>query len=100
MNYKAIKGDLKRVDYFKRFQRDKIYRYMKVFGGPGKTINGYQEVLNFLNDDPIIHIERNYEKDPYGLTGTWCNWEASEMISEDEYNKAYQRVTSGVFKIY
>ena len=94
-----IKGNLQLIDYFKRYQRDGIFRYMKVFGGSGKTINGYQEVLNFLNENPIIHIEKNYECDPSGLTGTWCNWEASEKISKSEYDEAYQKATSGEFKV-
>jgi hypothetical protein len=33
------------IAYFKRLQRDKIYHYYKVMGGPGKTKNGYQAAL-------------------------------------------------------
>jgi len=33
------------VDYFKRHQRDGIYHFIKVVGGPSKTRDGYQEVI-------------------------------------------------------
>lgn len=89
-----------KIDYFKRFQRDGIYHYIKVVGGPGKTIDGYQEVINFLNDTPIIHLQRNYEQDPSGLTGTWCNYEVGEPITEEEYKEAYQKATQGKFNVY
>ena len=89
-----------RVDYFKRFQGDGIYHYFKVYGGPGKTRDGYQEVLNFLNDVPIISVERNYVTDPYGLTGTWCNFEVGEPITSEEYAQAYARATAGKFNIW
>lgn len=56
-----------KADYFKRHQRDDIYHFIKVVGGPGKTKNGYQEVINFLNYTPIVRVEKNYETDPSGL---------------------------------
>jgi len=40
------------VGYFKRQQTGNIFHYYKVFGGTGKTKNGYQEVINFLNEVP------------------------------------------------
>lgn len=88
------------IAYFKRLQRDNIYHYYRVFGGPGKTREGYQEVLNFLNSKPIISVERNYVDDPSGLTGTWCQYEVGEPISKEEYEQAYKLATEGDFKIY
>ena len=84
------------IAYFKRPQRDKIYHYYKVFGGPGKTKEGYQEVINFLNDTPIISIEHNNNKD---LTGTWCQYEVGEPINKEEYEEAYNLATERTFKI-
>ena len=92
--------DNSRTDFFRRHQGDNIYRYTKVYGGPGKTKEGYQEVLNFLNPEPIISIERNYISDASGLTGTWCNYEVAEQISEQEYNEAFKRATAGHFQVY
>ncbi|MEM6524684.1 MAG: hypothetical protein AAF693_12855 [Bacteroidota bacterium] len=96
-----IKGDLKRTDYFKRLQRDGIYHYIKVVGGSGRTQDGYQEVINFLNQTPIIHFQRNFEWDPFGLTGTWCNFEAgvAERITKEEYKEAYQKATESDFTL-
>lgn len=87
------------ITYFKRLQRDNIYHYFKVFGGPGKTRAGYQEVLNFLNPEPIISVECNYVTDPSGLTGTWCQYEVGEPISKQEYDAAYKLATEGEFSI-
>jgi hypothetical protein len=87
------------IAYFKRHQRDNIYHYYKVFGGPGKTRDGYQEVLNFLNPEPIIAMEHNYVSDPSGLTGTWCQYEVGLRISKQEYDAAYQLATEGEFSI-
>ncbi|MEM6338393.1 MAG: hypothetical protein AAF673_00495 [Pseudomonadota bacterium] len=87
-------------DYFKRYQRDSIYHYIKVVGGPGRTKDGFQEVINFLNNTPIINLQINYEADPSGLTGSWCNWEIGERITKSEYDEAYKRATSGRYKIY
>ncbi len=88
-----------RVDYFKRHQRDGIYHYIKVVGGPGKTWDGYQEEINFLNEVPIIQLIQNYVCDPSGLTGTWCSFEVGEPISKAEYQQAYEMATSGEFAV-
>lgn len=85
------------IAYFKRRQRSG-YHYYKVFGGPGKTPEGYQEVINFLNSQPMISIEHNYSAD-HGLTGTWCTYEVGEPISRADYDAAYERATSGKFTI-
>lgn len=42
------------IAFFKIQQRGDIFHYYKVFGGNGKTKDGYQEVINFLNDQPIM----------------------------------------------
>lgn len=89
-----------KIAYFKRRQKETTYHYYKVVGGSGKTKNGYQEVLNFLNDTPIVTIEHNYVCDPSGLTGTWCQYEVGEPISKEEYEEAYKLATEGEFKIY
>lgn len=88
------------VAYFKRLQRDTIYHYYKVVGGPGKTKNGYQEVLSFLCNKPIIMLDHNHMTDPSGLTGTWCQFEVSDTIFKEEYEKAYILATEGNFTIY
>jgi hypothetical protein len=85
--------------YFKRHQRNGLYHYYHVSGGSGKDKKGYQEVINFLNPIPIIYIERNYENDPSGLTGTWCTYEVGEPISREEYAAAYKKATAVKFKI-
>lgn len=87
------------IAYFKRHQRDNIYHYYKVVGGPGKTKNGYQEILNFLNPEPMIILEHNYVSDPSGLTGTWCQYEVGEPITQQEYEQAYKLATEGEFSI-
>ncbi len=77
--------------WFKHYQRDGIYHYVEVVGGPGKTKNGYQIVVNFLNDIPMLETWHNFKDDPSGLTGTWCRYEVSTPISEDEFQEALQR---------
>jgi hypothetical protein len=72
--------------WFKRQQGEGEYHYYEVTGGPGK--DGYQQVINFLNEAPIISIEYN---ESGSLTGTWCTYEVGESITEDEYRKAYHR---------
>ena len=84
------------IAYFKRHQENNIYHYFKVVGGPGKTKNGYQEVLNFLNDTPLISIEYN---DLSQLTVTWCQYEVGLPISREEYEAAFQLATKGNFEI-
>lgn len=87
------------IAYFKRHQEDGIYNFYKVFGGDGKTKNGYQEVINFLSDEPIIYVDHNNPYDPenpekkFNLIGTWCTYEVGEPISKEEYNEAYQKAT-------
>lgn len=85
------------VAYFKRRQRDDFH-YYKVYGGPGKTREGYQEVINFLTPIPIITVEHNFTADN-GLTGTWCTYETGEPITAEEYETAYQRAIAADFKI-
>lgn len=77
--------------WFKRYQRDGIYNFYEVHGGPGKTPEGYLVAVRFLSDPPSITVEHNFEVDSSGLTGTWCHYEASERISEQEYRQAYER---------
>ena len=87
------------IAYFKRHQKSNIYHYYKVFGGPGKTRHGYQEILNFLNVTPMIHLEHNYINDTSGLTGTWCQYEVGIPISKEEYDIAYKIATEDLFQI-
>ncbi len=82
-----------RIDYFKQPQRDGIYHYYKVFGGEGKIAEGYQEVINFLNSYPIISIERNFDTDPSGVSGTWDQHETGIAITKAEYDQAYREAT-------
>ncbi|TDE09772.1 hypothetical protein [Dyadobacter psychrotolerans] len=87
------------IAYFKRHQTEGIYDYYKVFGGDGQTIDGYQEVINFLNPEPIIYVQHNQPYDPknpdkkFNLTGTWCTYEVGELISKEEYDEAYKKAT-------
>lgn len=78
------------INYFKRHQRDNIFHYYEVHGGPGKT-GGYQVVINLLNDFPIISIEHNNVDDP---TGTWCQFEVGIPIPMEEYAEAYEKAVS------
>lgn len=94
------------VAFFKRHQRGDIFTYYKVFGGEGKTVNGYQEVINFLNNEPMIYVEHNYPFDrdhperSFELTGTWCTYEVGIPITEEEYVTAYKRASShGNFRV-
>lgn len=80
--------------WFKQYQRDGLYHYIEVVGGPGKTKEGYQIVINFLNDVPWIDTLHNYISDPSGLTGTWCRYEVSESITEGEFQAAMNRAFS------
>lgn len=75
--------------YFKKHQRNGIYHYYEVHGGPGKTKDGYQLVVNLLNDSPIISVEHNYEFDRSGLTGTWCTYEVAIPITREEFMAVY-----------
>ena len=83
------------IAYFKRPQNEDFH-YFKVFGGNGKTKNGYQEVINFLNEKPIISIEHNNTSE---LTGTWCTYEVGIPISKAEYESAFKRATENTFTI-
>jgi hypothetical protein len=88
----------KTVHYFKRKQRGKIFHYYEVIGGSGKTKNGYQTVINFLNKFPIISVEHNDIKD---LTGTWCQFEVGIPITEAEYKEAFEKaINHPSVKIY
>jgi hypothetical protein len=78
------------VTWFKRHQRNGIYNYYEVHGGPGKTREGYLVAVRFLSDPPAIDVEHNYEADD-GLTGTWCLYEAGEPITEAEYRQAFEK---------
>jgi len=84
------------VAYFKKHQRGKTYHYYKVFGGKGNTINGYQEVINFLNALPIISIEHNQLDE---ATGTWCTYETCIPITKEEYQLAFDIAVSDEFCI-
>jgi hypothetical protein len=79
------------IHYFKRPQRDGIYHFYEVYGGPGKTQKGKQIVINFLNEEPIIAVEHNYVHDLSGLTGTWCTFEVGIPISREEYLVAFNQ---------
>jgi|GEM_PF-5394006 len=70
--------------------------YYKVSGGPGRTKDGYQEVINFLNDIPIICLEINDLND---CTGTWCTYEVGIPISKEEYQEAFNKATNDKFTI-
>ena len=95
-----------KIAYFKREQTEGIFHYYKVYGGPGKTKNGYQEVINFLNDIPLIYIEHNSLFDPqkpdapFDLTGTWDTYEVGIPISKDEYEIAFKKAIDQDFKTY
>ena len=80
--------------WFKQYQRDGHYHYIEVVGGEGKTKHGYQVVINFLNSVPQIETRHNFIYDPSGLTGTWCRYEVSEEITEDEFQEAMDRALS------
>lgn len=86
-----MEGKAQQIAWFKRHQRDGIYNYYEVYSGPGKSRNGYVVAVRFLSDPPSISVEHNFEHDPSGLTGTWCHYEASKPISEQEYHDAYNR---------
>ena len=77
--------------WFKKHQRAGIFHYYEVYGGAGRTENGYQVVVNFLNDFPIICTEHNYQSDPYGISGTWLTYAEGIPIAEEEYKQAYQQ---------
>ncbi|MES2062555.1 MAG: hypothetical protein V4456_11585 [Bacteroidota bacterium] len=93
------------IAYFKREQRPGVFHFYKVYGGPGKTKDGYQEVINFLNEKPIISVEhnlpfdRNKPDEPFELTGTWCQYEVGVPISEAEYLEAYKKATTDDFAL-
>ena len=87
-----------KVHYFKRLQKYGIYHYYKVYGSGDKIKrNGYQEVINFLNPDPIISTE--HDSDSNGLTGTWCTIKVGIPITKQDWDEAYKLATEGDFKI-
>ena len=86
-------GSLARA-WFRRYQRDGIYNFYEVVGGPGRTPDGYLTAVHFLSDPPAITVQHNFEHDLSGLTGTWCHYEASEEITEAEYREAFNRAVS------
>ena len=77
--------------WFKHHQRDGIYHYYEVVGGPGKTSGGYEIVINLLNDVPRLEMRHNFLTDPSGLTGTWCKYAIATSISETEFREAMER---------
>lgn len=83
------------IAYFKRHQ-ESDFHYYKVVGGSGKNKDGYQEVINFLNEEPIISIEHNTEG---SLVGSWCTYEVGISITEKEYMLAYNRAIESNFII-
>lgn len=85
------------IAYFERLQEKNTNMYFKVAGGPGRTANGYQEIISFLNEDPIISVEHNNIS---LLVGTWCTYEVGKPITKEEYEKAYKIATEGEFRIY
>lgn len=93
------------IAFFKRHQECGTFHYYKVFGGDGKTKDGYKEVINFLSNQPIISLDHNYPFDPsdperiFNLTGTWCTYEVGMPISEQEYQQAYQEAVANEFAI-
>ena len=82
--------------WFKQHQRDGIYNYYEVFGGPRKARNGYEIVVDFLNDEPRIDVNYNYERDPCGIEGTWNRFTYATPITQEEYDVAYQRALAGM----
>ncbi len=84
---------MKDYRYFKLPQEDDFH-YYKVCGGEEKYTEGYQEVVNFLGDKPVIMVQHNVRGQ---LTGTWCTYEVGIPITEEEYQAAYTRATSGDF---
>lgn len=85
------------VHYFKRPQHYGLFNYYRVVGGPGKNKQGYQEMISFLADTPLIVVERN--EDSNGLTGTWCTHEVGIPITKEEWDEAYKLATEGDFDI-
>lgn len=85
------------IHYFKKKQEENIYNFYKVYGGSGHTENGYQEVVCFLNHEPIIFVEHN---EAGSLTGTWCTHEVGIPISKEEYLLAFKKATAGHFDIF
>ena len=78
---------LMQVHYFKILQKYGIYHYFKVHGtGDQIKRNGYQEVINFLNPDPIIRTEQVSENNV--LTGTWCTFKVGILISKQDWDEA------------
>ena len=80
--------------WFKVFQRDDIYHYVEVVGGPGKTSDGYQTIVNFLNPHPIIEVCHNDLNSQYMPISTWDRYEAGEPITEEEYTIAMNKALS------
>lgn len=76
-----------KISWFKRKQGNK-WHYYEVHGEPGRTATGHQQVINFLNDTPIISIEHN---DLKNLTGTWDIWETGTPITKEEYQEAWNK---------
>jgi hypothetical protein len=81
------------VQYFRRPQRNGIQHYYQVYGGPGKTEHGYQIVVNFLNDHPIIAIEQNCIDGRFSVTGTWDTFETGERITKEEFMVAFRKAS-------
>ena len=79
--------------WFKRYQRDGIYNFYEVVGGPGKPTGGYLIAVHLLSKPPSITVQHNFEHDRSGLTGTWCHYEASEEITEAEFREAFDQAT-------
>ncbi len=79
-----------RKAWFKRHQKDGIYNYYEVTGvdSPERNYEAYEQGISLLAERPSIWIKHNSPNDP---TGTWCHWEASEPITEEEYRQAYKK---------
>lgn len=73
--------------YFKRHQRYGTYNYYEVHCNETKRCNtGYQIVVCFLNDYPMISVEHNSKENG---TGTWDTLEVGEPILAEEFKAVY-----------
>lgn len=85
------------IYYFKCYQRADIWNFYKLLSErepPGC------EVVNFLNEQPIIEFREYDLADPGSKIDYDAFWEVGIRIPASEYDSAYQQATAGQFNIY
>lgn len=79
--------------FFKRHQRDDVFHFAKL------TSSNASEVVNFLNDIPIVE-HREYSDTPSDRIEYNAFFENWQEITGDEYKREFNRATCSEFRVF